>query len=72
MFQPAPIEVIVVVNAPEDASSESLQNNKETLLNIESWKKEHSNNFFRLFSFNAEPAPVSKWGRWSGKKSGNG
>jgi hypothetical protein len=64
------IEVIVVVNAPEDASAESLQNNKETLLNIESWKKENSNNFFRLFSFNAEPAPVSKWGVGLARKAG--
>src|ERR1035437_4331258 len=44
-------EVIVVINAPADAAWESRENNKLTLINIESWKKEHNGCFFRLFAF---------------------
>lgn len=42
------VEVIIVVNAPDDASEECLENNRLTISDIESWKKEHSDCFFRL------------------------
>ena len=32
------VEVIVVINAPNDATRVSLENNKRTFNNIESWK----------------------------------
>ena len=35
------VEVLIIVNAPEDAVIQSLENNKLTLKNIENWKKEN-------------------------------
>jgi hypothetical protein len=67
---PCKTEVIVIVNAPENATPESIENNKLTLRNIESWKKEHTDCFFRLFSFNAEPIPVRGWGVGLARKTG--
>ena len=55
------VEIIIVVNAPENAEKESIENNKLTIKNIESWKKENNNCFFRLFAFIVEPS-VSGWG----------
>ncbi len=33
------VEVIIIVNAPSDASRESLKNNQESIRNTEIWKK---------------------------------
>ena len=43
------VEVIIVINAPDDATKENIENNKISLHNIESWKKENHGCFFRLF-----------------------
>ena len=64
------VEVIVVVNAPADASVVSIENNKLTIKNIESWKRENSNCFFRLFAFMVEPNPVNGWGVGLARKTG--
>jgi GT2 family glycosyltransferase len=63
------VEVIVVVNAPPDASEESLKNNKLTIKNIEYWKKENNNCFFRLFAFSVDPV-VKGWGVGLARKTG--
>jgi hypothetical protein len=63
-------EVIIVVNAPEEASDESIQNNFLTLQNIESWKKEHPNCFFRLFAFKADNKNIRDWGVGLARKTG--
>jgi len=63
------VEVIIVVNAPEHAERESLDNNKLTIKNIDSWKKENTNCFFRLFAFSVEPS-VSGWGVGLARKTG--
>ncbi len=63
------VEVIIVVNAPENAEKESLENNKLTIQNIDSWKKENTNCFFRLFAFIVE-LPVSDWGVGLARKTG--
>lgn len=63
------VEVIVVVNAPADASEESINNNKLTILNIESWKKENRNCFFRLFAFIAKHS-INGWGVGLARKTG--
>ena len=52
------IEVIVVINAPDDAPAESLENNVTTFNNIESWKSENKSCFFRLFSFVTEHSSI--------------
>ncbi len=63
------VEVIIVVNAPADAPEEYIQNNWLTIKNIEGWKKENSDCFFRLFSFVAEPA-IPGWGVGMARKTG--
>ena len=69
--QPAcKVEVIIVVNAPEDAEKESLENNKITIENIESWKKENYNCFYRLYGFAAESQSVREWGVGLARKTG--
>ncbi len=63
-------EVLIVVNAPSDASEGSLQNNKKAIKNIESWKNENSNCFFRLYAFQAEHNSISEWGVGHARKTG--
>jgi glycosyltransferase involved in cell wall biosynthesis len=64
------VEVIVVVNAPDDASPEIIDNNRKSFINIESWKKTHSESFFRLFAFNVEQFSVAGWGVGLARKTG--
>src|SRR5450759_1820221 len=64
------VEVIIVINATENASLESIANNKKTLINIESWKKENYNCFFRLFAFIIEHPSVTGWGVGPARKTG--
>jgi hypothetical protein len=64
------VEVIVVINAPDDAARESLENNKITFNNIESWKKENYNCFFRLFVFMTDHHSIKGWGVGLARKSG--
>ena len=64
------VEVIIVINAQENASFESIANNKKTLINIESWKKENYNCFFRLFAFIIEHPSVTGWGVGLARKTG--
>jgi glycosyltransferase involved in cell wall biosynthesis len=64
------VEVIVVVNAPDDASPEIIDNNRMCLINIESWKKTHAECFFRLFAFNVEQFSVAGWGVGLARKTG--
>jgi hypothetical protein len=61
-------EVLIIVNAPGNALPESLENNQLTLAQIESWKKENRNCFFRLYSFMA--SPVKGWGVGLARKTG--
>jgi glycosyltransferase involved in cell wall biosynthesis len=64
------VEVIVVVNAPDDAGPEIIDNNRKSLINIESWKKAHTESFFRLFAFNVEQFSVTGWGVGLARKTG--
>jgi hypothetical protein len=63
------VEVLIIVNAPENSSVECIENNKITISNIFSWKKENRNSFFRLFAFTAEPV-ISGWGVGLARKTG--
>jgi glycosyltransferase involved in cell wall biosynthesis len=63
-------EVIVVINAPDNANGESLENNRITLNNIESWKRQNHDCFFRLFAFIIEHPSVSGWGVGLARKTG--
>ena len=64
------VEVIIVVNAPAEAVKESIENNKRTIINIERWKNEHNNCFFRLFTFMAGHPSVRGWGVGLARKTG--
>ena len=67
---PCKVEVIIVVNAPAEASSDSLENNKLTIKNIESWKRKKINFPFRLFSFISESGAEKGWGVGMARKTG--
>jgi hypothetical protein len=67
---PCRIEVIVVVNAPEDASSESVGNNKLTIRNIENWKRRNPDPLFRLYPIEAGPGNLRDWGVGLARKTG--
>ena len=64
------VEVIVVVNAPSNASSESLERNRKTIADIESWKRQKNNCWFRLFSLDIKPGAISGWGVGLARKTG--
>ena len=64
------VEVIVVINAPGNASKESLENNRKSLTDIESWKKTNNSCFFRLFAFNADHPDIKGWGVGLARKTG--
>jgi len=64
------VEVIIIVNAPAGATNESLENNKIALKNIESWKKENKNSFFRLFAFSTGIPTIEGWGVGLARKTG--
>jgi len=63
-------EVIIIINAPDDAPLESLKNNKKTFNNIESWKKENTDCFFQLFAIIIEQPSVRGWGVGLARKTG--
>jgi hypothetical protein len=67
---PCSIEILIVVNAPDGASSESLRNNKQTLENILTWKKHKPECFFRVYPVMAIPLPVKGWGVGLARKTG--
>jgi hypothetical protein len=64
------VEVIVVINAPGNASSESLQKNIKTLEDIESWNQQDQNCWFRLFSLDIKPGAIAGWGVGLARKTG--
>jgi len=64
------VEVIIVINAPDDATGENIENNKKSIINTENWKKINSNIFFRLFVFEAERHFIGGWGVGLARKTG--
>jgi hypothetical protein len=64
---PCMVEVIVVVNAPENAPEKHLQNNRITIENIISRKKDNKT-FYRLFY--VSPEPIKDWGVGLARKCG--
>src|SRR5664280_2766969 len=63
-------EVIIVINSPDDANHDILENNIKTLEKIEIWKKAHKSCFFRLFAFIIEHPSVRGWGVGLARKTG--
>lgn len=64
------VEIIIVVNAPQKASRESILNNKLTLNNIERWKIDNPGAFFRVYPVVAENSHPKDWGVGMARKTG--
>jgi hypothetical protein len=67
---PCQVELLVVVNAPDDATDDSLRNNKLAIENIETWKHHHTSAFFRVYTIIADPVSVKGWGVGLARKTG--
>jgi hypothetical protein len=63
-------EVLIIVNAPPDSDSEGIRNNYFVIENIESWKKQHVDCFFRLYYLNVGQPDISQWGVGLARKTG--
>ena len=64
------VEIIIVVNAQPASDDEAIMNNSRCLRNIERWKKENKQCFFRLFSFDMGRPPIDSWGVGLARKTG--
>jgi len=64
------VEVIIVINAPADATSASKGNNLIAFNSIQSWKSKNNNCFFRLYAFSTEGHSISGWGVGLARKTG--
>ena len=64
------IEVIIIVNAPSDAGSESLKNNSESIVRIEIWKKENPDCFFDLYVIDGSNLWSGGWSVGLARKTG--
>ena len=63
-------EVIIIVNAPEGAEKESLDNNLKCLAGIDTWKKENPDCFFRIHSVDLTPRIHGEWSVGMARKTG--
>jgi hypothetical protein len=67
---PCKVEVLIIVNAPADASAESIRNNMLTLENIVTWQRGNPGCFFRVYAILAGPVPFRGWGVGMARKTG--
>jgi hypothetical protein len=64
------VEIIIIVNAPQEAGADSLRNNSICIDSIKKWKKEHGNSFFRLYYFDTGQPSIPGWGAGLARKTG--
>lgn len=64
------VEVIIIVNAPSDAGSESLKNNIESIVATEIWKKEYPDRFFDLYVIDGSILRSEGWSVGLARKTG--
>lgn len=64
------VEVIVVVNEPENCPQEISIQNDRTLLLLEDWKKRHPEIFFTLYPLRVQPFPKKHAGVGLARKTG--
>lgn len=64
------VEVLIVINAPSDASEECISNNLKSICEIELWKSAHSDSFLRVFIINATTSGIKGWGVGLARKTG--
>jgi hypothetical protein len=63
-------EVLIIINAPAGADKISLTNNIKALNNIDSWKKENRDHFFRVYPINLGQPDFAEWGVGLARKAG--
>jgi hypothetical protein len=63
-------EVLIIINAPEDSGSDRFEGNILTEERIESWRKQNTDYFFRLYYFNIGQPNINQWGVGLARKSG--
>ena len=64
------VEVIIIINAPDGATEGSISNNHKSIQNIKTWKKEHSDCFFRLFVIDVTDGQPDGWSVGLARKTG--
>ncbi len=64
------VEVIIIVNARQDASPESISNNRICISRIDTWKKKNNNCFFRVLVFDTGISTLRDWGAGMARKTG--
>lgn len=64
------IEIILVVNSPDNATPDSLQVNINTISEIETWKKAHPACFFRIYTIDASSLGIDGWNVGLARKTG--
>ncbi len=63
-------EVIIIVNAPAEADTESRENNLISIQKAETWKTNHPECFFRLFIIDVTSSRIDGWGVGLARKTG--
>jgi hypothetical protein len=63
-------EIIIIVNAPEGAEKEALDNNLKCLKDIEAWKRERPDCFFRIRTVDITPRIHGEWSVGMARKTG--
>lgn len=61
-------EVIIGINAPPGASLKQLEQNRESLINIERWRESNTDASFRLLTFDAGESSDPQWGAGMARK----
>ncbi len=64
------VEVILVVNESETSDKEILRQNDKTMLEINNWKQENKNIFFKVYSIRPQPFPSKHAGAGLARKTG--
>lgn len=63
-------EVIIIVNARQDANPGSIRNNEICISSVKRWKRENNNCFFRILVFDAGISALRDWGAGMARKTG--
>ena len=56
------VEILIIVNAKEGSGSDIILNNQKCIEDIDSWKRDNPDCFFRVFAFNAGIPEIKGWG----------
>lgn len=63
-------EILLVLNAPTDASGEAIENNKAAVDKANDWLKQRKSLFFRLYTVDLGRPDFKKWGVGMARKAG--